>query len=170
MRKFDIIIIGGGHNGLVAASVLSKKGNKVLVIEKNEQLGGLSNYVDSLSYISEEVLKELNIKIEKDINENYVSALSDDLNHTVLKINGNKNIQILQTNASESDQVNFIKLINKYDLFARTLRSFIFKKPPRVKSGSRSDIWQLVSMGLKVRLLGKKKHARIITSHRFKYC
>ena len=25
MRKFDIIIIGGGHNGLVAASVLSKK-------------------------------------------------------------------------------------------------------------------------------------------------
>ena len=90
MRKFDFIIIGGGHNGLVAASVLSKKGNKVLVIEKNEKLGGLSNYVDSLSYISEEVLKELNIKIEKDINENYVSALSDDLNHTVLKINGNK--------------------------------------------------------------------------------
>ena len=39
MRKFDIIIIGAGHNGLVAASVLSKKGNKVLVIEKNEQLG-----------------------------------------------------------------------------------------------------------------------------------
>ena len=59
MRKFDIIIIGGGHNGLVAASVLSNKGNKVLVIEKNEQLGGLSNYFDSLSYISEEVLKSI---------------------------------------------------------------------------------------------------------------
>ena len=71
-------------------------------------LGGLSNYVDSLSYISEEVLKELDIKIEKDINENYVSALSDDLNHTVLKISGNKNIEILQTNASESDQANFL--------------------------------------------------------------
>ena len=155
MRKFDIIIIGGGHNGLVAASVLSKKGNKVLVIEKNEQLGGLSNYVDSLSYISEEVLKELNIKIKKDINENYVSALSDDLYHTVLKIKGNKNIEILQTNASESDQVNFIKLINKYDLFASTLRSFMFKKPPRVKSGSRSDIWQLISMGLKSDFLAK---------------
>ena len=98
MRKFDIIIIGGGHNGLVAASVLSKKGNKVLVIEKNENLGGLSNYVDSLSYISEEVLKELNIKIEKDINENYVSALSDDLNHTVLKITGKKNIEIDKRN------------------------------------------------------------------------
>ena len=62
------------------------------------------------------VLKELNIKIEKDINENYVSALSDDLNHTVLKITGNKNIEILQTNASESDQANFFNLINKYCL------------------------------------------------------
>lgn len=162
MRKFDIIIIGGGHNGLVAASVLSKKGNKVLVIEKNENLGGLSNYVDSLSYISEEVLKELNIKIEKDINENYVSALSDDLNHTVLKITGNKNIEILQTNASESDQANFFNLINKYDLFARTLRSFMFNKPPRVKSGSRSDIWQLFSMGFKVRLLGKKNMRELL--------
>ena len=78
------------------------------------------------------------------------------------KINGNKNIEILQTNASESDQVNFIKLINKYDLFARTLRSFMFKKPPRVKSGSRSDIWQLVSMGLKVRLLGKKNMRELL--------
>ena len=45
MKKFDVIIIGGGHNGLVAACVLSKKGKKVLVIEKNEQLGGLANYV-----------------------------------------------------------------------------------------------------------------------------
>ena len=75
---------------------------------------------------------------------------------------GNKNIEILQTNAIESDQVNFIKLINKYDLFARTLRSFMFKKPPRVKSGSRSDIWQLVSMGLKVRLLGKKNMRELL--------
>ena len=44
MKKFDVIIIGRGHNGLVDACVLSKKGNKVLVIEKNEKFGGLANY------------------------------------------------------------------------------------------------------------------------------
>ena len=65
MKKFDVIIIGGGHNGLVAACVLSKKGKKVLVIEKNEKLGGLANYAESLSYISKEVIDELNIKIEE---------------------------------------------------------------------------------------------------------
>ena len=42
MKKFDVIIIGGGHNGLVASSYLSKKGKKVLVIEKNENVGGLA--------------------------------------------------------------------------------------------------------------------------------
>ena len=59
MKKFDVIIIGGGHNGLVAACVLSKKGKKVLVIEKNEKLGGLANYVESLSDISQEILKPI---------------------------------------------------------------------------------------------------------------
>ena len=132
MKKFDVIIIGGGHNGLVAACVLSKKGNKVLVIEKNEKLGGLANYSEYLSNISQEVLKELNITVEKNTSDNFVSALSEDLNHTVLQINGSKNVQFLQTSASNSDQQSFINLINKYDLFARTLRSFMFKKPPRV--------------------------------------
>ena len=162
MKKFDVIIIGGGHNGLVAACVLSKKGKKVLVIEKNEKLGGLANYAESLSYISKEVIDELNIKIEKNVSENFVSALSEDLNHTVLKINDSKNIEFLQTSASNSDQKNFINLINKYNLFARTLRSFMFKRPPRVKSGSRSDIWQLFSMGFKVRRLGKKNMRELL--------
>src|SRR5205807_6751063 len=36
----DIIIIGGGHNGLVAAFYLAKAGFKPLVIERREQPGG----------------------------------------------------------------------------------------------------------------------------------
>ena len=35
MKNFDVIVIGGGHNGLAASSFLSKKGKKVLIIEKN---------------------------------------------------------------------------------------------------------------------------------------
>src|ERR1700722_1285067 len=35
----DIVIIGGGHNGLVAAFYLAKAGFKPLVIERREQLG-----------------------------------------------------------------------------------------------------------------------------------
>ena len=46
MKNYDVIIIGGGHNGLVASSYLSKKGKKVLVIEKNENVGGLAAYAN----------------------------------------------------------------------------------------------------------------------------
>lgn len=37
---YDFIIIGGGHNGLVAAALLAKSGNKVLVAEERQVLGG----------------------------------------------------------------------------------------------------------------------------------
>src|SRR5882724_11771069 len=36
----DIVIIGGGHNGLVTAFYLAKAGFKPLVIERREQVGG----------------------------------------------------------------------------------------------------------------------------------
>ena len=38
--KYDFIIIGGGMSGLVCAFILSKEGKKVVVLEKNSQLGG----------------------------------------------------------------------------------------------------------------------------------
>src|SRR5271169_4755635 len=39
-EKYDIIIAGGGHNGLVAACYLAKAGMNVCVIERNDKLGG----------------------------------------------------------------------------------------------------------------------------------
>jgi phytoene dehydrogenase-like protein len=40
VTKYDSIIIGGGHNGLVAAAYLARSGRKVLVLERRELLGG----------------------------------------------------------------------------------------------------------------------------------
>jgi phytoene dehydrogenase-like protein len=39
-KKYDAIIIGGGHNGLICAAYLAKAGRKVLVLEKRHVLGG----------------------------------------------------------------------------------------------------------------------------------
>src|SRR6187402_236455 len=41
-KRFDCIIIGGGHNGLVAAAYLAKAGKKVCVLERRHVLGGCS--------------------------------------------------------------------------------------------------------------------------------
>jgi phytoene dehydrogenase-like protein len=39
-NKFDVIVIGGGHNGLTNAAYLAKAGKKVLVLERRHVLGG----------------------------------------------------------------------------------------------------------------------------------
>ncbi len=39
-NQYDYIIIGAGHNGLVAAAYLAKKGKKVLVLERRDIVGG----------------------------------------------------------------------------------------------------------------------------------
>jgi len=39
-ESFDIVIVGGGHNGLVAATYLARGGRRVLVLEKRSTVGG----------------------------------------------------------------------------------------------------------------------------------
>lgn len=38
--RYDAVIIGGGHNGLVCAAYLAKSGRRTLVLEASERLGG----------------------------------------------------------------------------------------------------------------------------------
>lgn len=40
MNPYDAIVIGAGHNGLTSAAYLAKAGLKVLVLEKNDYIGG----------------------------------------------------------------------------------------------------------------------------------
>ena len=39
-NSYDVIVIGGGHNGLVNAAYLARAGRRVLVLERRHVLGG----------------------------------------------------------------------------------------------------------------------------------
>ena len=38
--QHDVVILGAGHNGLVAAAYLARAGLSVLLLEKNDYIGG----------------------------------------------------------------------------------------------------------------------------------
>jgi len=73
-NKFDAIIIGGGHNGLVTAAYLARAGRKVLVLERRELVGGCSVTeeiwpgfrVSTAAYLAsllqERIVRELDLK------------------------------------------------------------------------------------------------------------
>ena len=75
--QFDVAIIGGGHNGLVSAGYLAKAGLKVIVLEKQDVLGGaaistkafdgidarLSRYSYLVSLLPSQIIKDLDLDI-----------------------------------------------------------------------------------------------------------
>jgi phytoene dehydrogenase-like protein len=46
VQTHDVIIIGGGHNGLACAAYLARAGMDVLVLERRDLLGGASSTED----------------------------------------------------------------------------------------------------------------------------
>ena len=45
-EQFDVVVIGGGHNGLTTACLMAMKGKHVALIEKRDTLGGLAASVE----------------------------------------------------------------------------------------------------------------------------
>ncbi|MFT5575865.1 MAG: phytoene dehydrogenase-like protein [Bermanella sp.] len=66
---FDSIVIGGGHNGLAAATVLARNGNKVLVLEKNHYVGGMGGTREILKGCSNEVGASLMFPLAKEVKD-----------------------------------------------------------------------------------------------------
>jgi phytoene dehydrogenase-like protein len=76
--KYDVVILGAGHNGLVAAAYLARAGLSVLMLEKNDYIGGattsqrlfpdydarLSRYSYLVSLLPEKIIRELGLKLE----------------------------------------------------------------------------------------------------------
>ena len=77
-KKYDVTIIGGGHNGLVAATYLAKAGKSVVILEANPEIGGatqsvqafegfdahLSRYSYLVSLLPDKIVADLGLSFE----------------------------------------------------------------------------------------------------------
>jgi phytoene dehydrogenase-like protein len=76
--KYDVVVLGAGHNGLVAAAYLARAGLSVLLLEKNDYIGGattsqrifpdydarISRYSYLVSLFPEKIIRDLGLNIE----------------------------------------------------------------------------------------------------------
>ncbi|MFJ4658762.1 phytoene desaturase family protein [Nocardia sp. NPDC088792] len=76
--RYDVVVVGGGHNGLVAAAYLAKAGRSVLVLERQDHTGGaavservfagvdarLSRFSYLVSLLPDRIVRDLGLRFE----------------------------------------------------------------------------------------------------------
>src|SRR5436309_9295161 len=91
--RYDVVILGAGHNGLVAAAYLGRAGLSVLLLEKNDYIGGattsqqifpdydarLSRYSYLVSLFPQKIIHDLDLKFE--LRRRAVASCTPYVNH-----------------------------------------------------------------------------------------
>jgi phytoene dehydrogenase-like protein len=101
--RYDVVILGAGHNGLVAASYLTRAGLSVLLLEKNDYIGGattsqqvfpdydarLSRYSYLVSLFPEKIMRDLglNLELRRRTTGSFTPYLKDGRHHGLLLSN-----------------------------------------------------------------------------------
>ena len=81
--SYDVVIIGSGHNALVAAAYLTRAGKSVLILERNNYIGGattsqqifpdydatLSRYAYLVSLFPQKIIQDLGLSLQFSIRQ-----------------------------------------------------------------------------------------------------
>jgi len=173
LNRVNSIVIGAGHNGLVCAAYLAKKGQSVLVLESSDTPGGLAasrefhpgfrtSVAHSIKHFPRKIVKDLAL-------ESFGFGGSAEPLPTVgLSLDGSHVVQHKDTltGVSESDINAYHQFSGLMQRFADSLEPFWLKTIPRVGINSLADLLTLGRMGLSVRMLGKsdmREFMRIMT-------
>lgn len=160
--RYDAIVVGGGHNGLVCSALLARAGKQVLLLEANDRVGGAAvtrEFADGYSVSAcAHLLYQLQPSVRKDLkldpklvtSDMATIALGDDGEHVRIEgrsVNG----------VSDADAANYRAFHKRMTRFAGLLSSYLNKTPPRLGTRDRRDLLTLGRLAFDVRRLGKKE-------------
>ena len=167
MIRYDCIVVGGGHNGLVCATYLARGGRSVLVLEAAERVGGaavtrefwpgfkVSAGAHLLHLMPEALIHELNLGahgLHLVAERMPTTALSVD--QAPLLLDG-ANPAALESRSS-ADAVAFPKYSSLLRRLGAALQPVFEMTPPRLGTDSWDDRLALLRMGLRLRRLGRR--------------
>ncbi len=163
MNRYDSIIIGAGHNGLVCAGYLAKQGQKVLVLESGDEPGGLAAshefhagfkapIAHSVNHFPRKIARDLALGahgFKGSTEPQRTVGLSPHGKHVVLHKDAVDGV-----GANDADAYReFSRLLRR---FAGALKPFWLKTMPRISTDSLAGMLTLAQVGLRLRGLGKK--------------
>ena len=160
--KYDAIVVGGGHNGLVCSALLAQSGKQVLLLEANDVVGGAAvtrKFADGYSVSScAHLLYNLQPSVTKDLKLE-PSLASKDMTTIALDDNG-QHVRIkggTVTGAREDDDATYRAFHKRMTRFADLLRTVLNKTPPRLGTKDLADLGTLAQLGFDIRRLGRKE-------------
>jgi phytoene dehydrogenase-like protein len=158
--KYDAIVVGAGHNGLICSALLAKAGKSVLLLEANGQVGGAAvtrEFADGytvsacahlLYQLQPSVRKDLRLGLKLSADDMATIALAEDGNH--VRIEG-----MSVEGVSSNDAKSYRQFQKRMLRFAKLLNTYLNKTPPRLGTKNFDDLVTLAKLGFDVRRLGK---------------
>ncbi|HSK62981.1 MAG TPA: NAD(P)/FAD-dependent oxidoreductase, partial [Pyrinomonadaceae bacterium] len=176
MTKYDVTIIGGGHNGLVTACYLAKSGLKTLVLERREVVGGGAVTeeihpgfrVSTLDHVagpfSAEVAADLKLSpfgLQLIDPPARVLALGADERSVCFYKDVGRTVEEI-AKFSAKDAKSYPEFVDSFARIGRVLAPLISMTPPAIDQPAAGDLWHLGKVGLAFRGLGKKDEYRLL--------
>ena len=176
MKSYDIIVIGGGHNGLVAACYLAKLGLETMVVERREIVGGsavteeihpglrCSTLAHTAAPFSPRIAKDLKLSrhgLEIITPEACVLSLAHDGPPICIYNDTPRTISELE-NFSTRDAKSYPAFARSFSRIGKVLAPLLTMTPPVIDHPSKGELWNLGKLGRSFRGLGKQDAYRLL--------
>ena len=172
----DVVILGGGHNGLVTAFYLANAGFKPLVLERRPTVGGCaiteefhlgfrcSRLAHRAGPLQSDIVRDMNLAkhgLKTYAPDVSVLSLSTDVKPLVLYNDVGKSQQEIGK-FSQKDAAKYAEFQKPLARIGEVANLLMTMTPPDLEGPAAGDLWALVKAGRKVRGLGEKDLYRMM--------